>query len=657
MKRDLAKVAELATAIRVLSAQAVDAADSGHPGMPLGAADYSAMLWSYFLSFDPSRPDWLNRDRFVLSAGHGSMLIYSLLHLFGYDVPMDQIKQFRQWGSLTPGHPEYGHTQGVETTTGPLGQGFANGVGFALSQKMMGARYDETLFNSHVFGIVSDGDLMEGVASEAASLAGHLKLDNLIYLYDDNLISLAGETKVCFTEDVPTRFKAYGWEVTSCDGHDLEAIASALDTAVASKGKPKIICCRTIIGKGSPSKAGGCGVHGSPLGKDETNKMVAALGWNEQPFTISANVKAFTKEMITAKSEARSAWDKQFSSWQQANKDKADQLSLQLSGELPAKLKDEMLQLFSDGKPEASRSMSGRCIQVIAKHLPGFIGGSADLESSTKTLISGAKEVQAGSMDGRNIRYGVREHGMASMVNGLAYTRQWVPFGSTFLVFSDYLRPTLRIAGLSHIQAIQIFTHDSFWVGEDGPTHQPIEHVQSLRLIPNLYVYRPADGVETAMCYWSALSMKRSPSTLLFTRQNLPALNRASGCTPEMVQKGGYILSGAEHKDLVIIATGSEVQLAVAAAAQNDIKARVVSMPCVELFLDQDKSYRDQVVPPSARVITIEAGTTVGWERFAGKDGLMIGRDTYGASAPGELLAEKFGFTEATVIDRIRNWM
>ena len=657
---NLPALTRLATCIRMLSAQGVEQANSGHPGMPMGAADYAAVLWGGYLRFDPTATDWINRDRFVLSAGHGSMLLYSLLHMFGYDLPMEELEQFRQWGSKTPGHPEYGVTAGVETTTGPLGQGFANGVGMALSQRMMAARYDESLFDGRVYGIVSDGDLMEGVAAEAASLAGHLKLGNLIYLYDDNQISIGGSTDVCFTESVPARFKAYGWQVQEVDGHNMEQIAAALDEAIACTDAPSLICCKTTIGKGSPAKAGSCGVHGAPLGAEELSNTGQALQWDEAPFTVPDDVRSFCESCVTDNKAVHSAWQESFAHWQKENAGLATTLKQQCERTIPESLHAALLAEFSEGVTEASRVMSGKAIQVLAKHLPGFIGGSADLEPSTKTLINDADDVQAGAYHGRNLRFGVREHAMGAMVNGFAYSRHWIPFASTFLVFADYMRPTLRLAALSHLQSLFVFTHDSFWVGEDGPTHQPIETLQSLRLIPNLYVFRPADGMETAMCYLKAVELTSSPSALVFTRQGLPPLERTAGAGPEAVSRGAYVvsehgMSAGEEPELVVIATGSEVHLAQQAVAKVARKVRVVSMPCRELFLEQPDSYRDEVVPPTARVVVVEAGSTSGWEYFTGREGLCIGKDSFGASAPGKVLAEQFGFTVDAVAERIKS--
>jgi transketolase len=659
MKLTEAQLKELALTIRILSAEGVEKANSGHPGMPMGSADYASTLWANYLQVNPQDPGWINRDRFVLSAGHGSMLIYSLLHLFGYDLPMSELKQFRQWESKTPGHPEFGWTAGVDTTTGPLGQGIVNAVGMAMSAKMMAERYGKELFNYNVYGICGDGDLMEGVSSEGASLAGTLGLDNLIFFYDDNEISIGGNTDVCFLESVPKRFEAYNWYVQEIDGHNLSQIAKAIENAQKESSRPSLIVCKTTIGFGSPHKAGTHEVHGAPLGKDELQKTKDNLGWkHSESFFVPEDVKSSLAQVVEAKKKAYADWKNNYAAWSSKNPELAKQLTMHLNKELPTALKDDLVKTLDDGKTDATRNISGKAIQVIAKHLPWFIGGSADLEPSTKTLIKDSKDIQKNAFGGKNIRFGVREHGMGAVANGLAYCKCWAPFTATFLVFVDYMRPTLRLAALSHLQTLFIFTHDSFWVGEDGPTHEPIEQILSLRSIPNLNVYRPADGIEVGLCYYSALSMKDRASTLLFTRQNVVPLKREK-LDQESILKGGYVVSGSAETSLVIIATGSEVALAYDAAqelAKDGIKARVVSLPCQELFLKQDQAYRDSVIPPKAKKVSIEAGLTYGWERIVGGSGLKIGIDHYGASAPGELLAEKFGFTPASVVAKIKAW-
>ncbi|MCI5065122.1 transketolase [bacterium] len=664
----------LAKTLRILSAEAVEQANSGHPGMPMGAADYAALLWSDFLRFDPTAPgsasaseggasshDWLGRDRFVLSAGHGSALLYSLLHLFQYEVSLDDLKQFRQWESITPGHPEFGMTPGVETTTGPLGQGLANGVGLALSEKLLAERYSQELFGNRVFGIVSDGDLMEGVAAEAASLAGHLQLGNITYIYDDNEISIGGGTDVCFTENVAQRFESYGWHVQKCDGHDLPALRAALTAAVAESGRPSIICACTTIGYGSPTKADTSGVHGAPLGADELAATKKALGWEEEgSFSVPEAVTAFCQERVQAKQAERQEWESAFTKWKSNNPEKATQLSAQLAGEVPEALSEELLGTLSGIEKEATRGISGKAIQILAKHLPGFLGGSADLEPSNKTLIKESSDITATSFAGKNIRFGVREHAMGAMVNGLAYTKSWIPFTATFLVFADYMRPTIRLAALSHLQSLFVFTHDSFWVGEDGPTHEPIEHIHSLRIIPNLDVYRPADGMEVAIAYEMAIRTKNRPSALLFTRQNVPQIERGTSFSPDAIRQGAYVVSGEQVTDRVIVATGSEVAIAVE-AAKNLTEAgtpfRVVSAPCLEQYFRLSAEDQAAIIPNGARVVSLEAGITTGWERVTGAAGLQIGIDHYGASAPGGTLAEKYGFTTSAVEQKIQDWI
>lgn len=658
---DANNLTRLATTVRTLSIDAVQKANSGHPGLPMGAADFTSVLWARYLRFNPKDPSWMNRDRFVLSAGHGCMLLYSMLNLFGYDLPMSQIQQFRQWESITPGHPEYGITPGVECTTGPLGQGAANSVGLALSGKMLAARYGSDLFNYRVFALVSDGDLMEGVSAEAGSLAGHLELDNLIYLYDDNKISLAGETDLCFTESVAKRYEAYGWFVQSCDGHNMDEVAACLDKAVSNKGKPSLICCRTILGYGSPHKKNTHEAHGAPLGAEEVKATKTNLGWPEDAqFLVPEDVQTYIASLVEKKVQESTAWKQTFEKWKSANPELAKQLDAQLNKTIDSKLKDELLAAFKEPKKDATRNLSGKAIQVIAKNVPGFVGGSADLDPSTKTAISGGGNVSPENFAGKNIHFGVREHAMGSLANGLAYTQAWIPYTATFLVFSDYMRPAMRVGAISHIQSLYIFTHDSFWVGEDGPTHEPIEHVMSLRLIPNLNVYRPADGIEVAMSYYSALTRKKGPSALIFSRQNVPVLNRPASFSPDDVLKGAYIIKDAAQPKLVVVATGSEVGTAIEAAELLEAEGtptRVVSMPCVELFNAQPEAYKTSLLPLGVKTAVVEAGTTVGWSSLLGRDVKAIGIDHYGASAPGEVLAEKFGFTGKAVKEKLAKWI
>ena len=661
MTLDLANLQKLANTVRTLSIDSIQKANSGHPGLPLGAADFTSVLWANYLRFNPKDPTWINRDRFVLSAGHGCMVLYSMLHLFGYDLPMSQLQSFRQWDSITPGHPEFGMTPGVESTTGPLGQGAANSVGLALSGKMLAARYGADIFNYRVFTLVSDGDLMEGVAAEAASLAGHLKLSNLVYLWDDNKISLAGETEVCFTEDVAKRYESYGWFVQSVDGHDMKAVAAALDKATAQTDKPSLICCRTILGFGSPNKKNTHDVHGAPLGADEVKASKKYLGWPEEAqFLVPDDVKAFCAASIETKVQEQSKWNASYNAWRSANGELAKKLDAQLTRALDPKLKDELLAAFKEPKKDATRNLSGKAIQIISKLVPSFIGGSADLDPSTKTAVSGGGDLEPDNFKGLNLRFGVREHAMGSAANGLAYTQAWIPYTATFLVFSDYMRPAMRVGAISHLQALYIFTHDSFWVGEDGPTHEPIEHTMSLRIIPNMYVFRPADGVEVAMSYYAALNRKNGPSSLLFSRQNLPALSRPASFSPDDVLKGAYALNEVAQPKVVIVATGSEVGAAVEAATALEAEgtpARVVSMPCVELYKQQSESFKEGLLPKGVPTVVVEAGTTIGWSNLLARDVLAIGIDHYGASAPGEVLCEKFGFTGKAIKEKISAWI
>ncbi|MCB9029544.1 MAG: transketolase [Deltaproteobacteria bacterium] len=662
MTIDNEKLKLLANTIRGLAMDAVERANSGHPGMPMGTADMASVLWAHHLRFNPKDPGWMGRDRFVLSAGHGSMLLYSLLHLFGYGLSKSELENFRQWQSLTPGHPEYGLTSGVETTTGPLGQGFANGVGMAIGAKAMQARYDQKLFDYNIYGIVSDGDLMEGVANEAASLAGHLGLGNLIYLYDDNKISIGGHTDVCYTEDVSKKYEALGWHVQSIDGHDYEAVNAALIAAKSEKAKPSIIIARTTIAKGSPNKANTADSHGAPLGAEEVRLSKQELGCpTDQSFYVPEEVGVYCCQLMEQRVSDYDQWKSSFAKWSSSNAELVESFKQQCSAEISASLKKELI-AFAEGvtADTATRALSGQALQILAANMPGLIGGSADLEPSNKTLIKGSPDVTREDFSGKNLRFGVREHAMGAISNGLAYSKNWIPYTATFLVFSDYMRPAMRLAALSHLQTFFIFTHDSFWVGEDGPTHQPIEHCMSIRLMPNMYLYRPADALEVALCYYAGMTRKNAPSTFLFTRQNVPVLKRDSNCTPDDILKGGYVVSGSDCSDLVLVATGSEVgimQDVSEALSKKGISARVVSIPCWELFFEQDQEYQNSVIPAEARKVSLEAGVTAGWERVVGEKGLALGLDHYGASAPGEVLAEKFGFTAEAVLAKMEHWL
>ncbi len=647
-----------ADAIRFLAADAVEKANSGHPGLPMGAADCAFALWGNYLSFNPEDPSWPNRDRFVLSAGHGSMLLYSLLHLFGYDLPLEELKNFRQWGSKTPGHPEFGHTVGVEVTTGPLGQGFANGVGMALASKMAAERFNTAEFSpiDHtVYALVGDGDLQEGISYEAAALAGHLKLGNLVYIYDSNSITIEGKTSLAWSENVAGRFGACGWHVQEIDGHNYEQIIAAIEAAKADKDRPSIIIATTHIAFGSPKCQGSSGAHGSPLGADEIAATRANLGWPHGPFEIPQEVRDICQLRIDELKQKYSAWQRGFEVWHAANPEKSKMWDEMWHKHLPATLAEELLAAVA-GKDGATRSLSGAVLQKAAALIPALVGGSADLSPSNNSDIKGAASVQAGNFGGRNLHFGVREHAMGAVVNGMALYGCFIPYGATFLVFSDYCRPSIRLSALMKLQSLFIFTHDSFFVGEDGPTHQPIEHVASLRLIPGLQVIRPADGTETAMA-WQAALQYGGPTALILTRQKLPVIARAATFTPEDALKGGYVVSSpAGTPDVVIMASGSELHVAAEATvllASQGINARVVSVPCLETFSAQPQEYRSQVLPAGIPRVAFEAGRGESWGRLIGCDGLFIGIEHFGASAPDKVLAEQFGFTTPQVAEKI----
>ncbi len=644
--------------IRMLAVDAIQKANSGHPGLPMGAAPMAYVLWTRFLKHNPRDPKWVDRDRFVLSAGHGSMMLYALLYLTGYDVSLDDLKQFRQWGSITPGHPEAGLTPGVETTTGPLGQGFANAVGMAMAERHLAARFntaEHTVVDHHTYVLVGDGDLMEGVAAEAASLAGHLKLGRLICLYDDNDISLDGPTALSFTEDVGARFAAYGWQVLRVsDGNDLEAIARAIKEAQADTERPSLIMVKTVIGYGSPHKAGTSKVHGSPLGEEEVRLTKENLGWpTEPPFYVPDDVLAHFRQAVERGQQQQAAWQARFEAWAAANTEKAA-LWQQMFADEPTADWDAILPRFEAGEAVATRAASGVVLNAVAEHVPALIGGAADLDSSTKTTIKSSADFQAGQYAGRNIRFGVREHAMGAIVNGMAAHGGLIPYSATFLVFSDYMRGAMRVAALSHFAPIFVFTHDSVAIGEDGPTHQPIEHVMSLRLIPNLDVIRPADPNETAAAWRCAVEMREHPTVLVLTRQKVPTLPPDAGMA-EGVARGAYILADAPNgaPDVLLLATGSEVHLALAARellAEQGVAARVVSMPCWERFERQPQAYRDAVLPPNvAARVAVEAGVTLGWQKWVGERGAIVGVDRFGASAPYRVIMEKFGLTAENV--------
>lgn len=656
------KARRCADAIRILSAEAVDRANSGHPGLPMGAADCAVALWGNFLVFNPEDPRWPNRDRFILSAGHGSMLLYSLLHLFGFNLPMEELKNFRQWGSKTPGHPEFGHTVGVEVTTGPLGQGFANGVGMGIAAKMAAERFNTSDFkpiNHFIYTLLGDGCLQEGISYEAAALAGHLKLGNLIYIYDSNSITIEGKTDLAWSEDVEGRFIAAGWHVVKVDGHDNDQIVAAIAAAKAETDKPSIIIATTHIAYGSPSKQGSSGAHGSPLGKDEIAATRANLGWDAPSFEIPQDVRETCQQRVDELKQSYSVWQRGFGAWHAANPEKSKRWDEMWNKHLPSNLADELLAAVA-GKDGATRALSGTILQKVAELVPSVVGGSADLAPSNNSEIKGSASVQAGSFGGRNLHFGIREHAMGAIMNGMALYGCFIPYGATFLVFADYCRPAIRLSALMGQQAIYIFTHDSFFVGEDGPTHQPIEHVTSLRIIPGLQVIRPADGLETAIAWQSALNCN-GPTALILTRQKLPVIARPASFVAADAAKGGYVVSvPAGPPDVVIMASGSEVHVAVESAttlAAQGIAATVVSVPCLETFLAQSQEYRNQVVPAGVPRVAFEAGRGECWGRLIGCDGLFIGIDHFGASAPDKVLAEQFGFTAPQVAERIKTFL
>jgi len=619
------------------------------------------VLWTRFLRHNPANPLWPDRDRFVLSAGHGSMLLYSLLHLTGYDLPLEELMNFRQWGSRTPGHPEYGLTPGVETTTGPLGQGFANGVGMAIAEAYLAARFNRPghkIVDHYTYAIVSDGDLMEGIASEAASLAGHLRLGKLIYLYDDNRVSIEGSTDLAFTEDRGQRFQAYGWHVQRVDGYDLEAIAAAIRAAQRDP-RPSLIMARTHLAYGSPHKQNDAKAHGAPLGEEEVRLTKENLGWpTEPPFFIPEEALARFRQALERGHAWEAEWRARFDAYAAEYPDLAEEWRMAMAGELPPGW-DAALPVFKpeDG-PMATRAASGKVLNAIAPRLPTLIGGSADLAPSTKTYLEGLGDFGAEDRLGRNLHFGVREHAMGGILNGMALHGGVIPFGGTFLVFSDYMRPSIRMAAMMGLHVIYVFSHDSLWIGEDGPTHQPVEQLAALRAIPNLTVIRPADANETVVAWRVALEQRSGPVALILSRQSLPILDRTSLAPAEGLVRGAYVLAEAEggRPDLILIATGSEVHLALEAQkllAERGVRARVVNMPSWELFDRQPESYRRAVLPPEVTArLAIEAGVSQGWHRYVGPAGDVLGIERFGASAPYKVLQEKFGFTAEDVAQR-----
>jgi transketolase len=663
--------------IRFLSVDAVQKANSGHPGLPMGAAAPAYVLWTRFLRHNPSDPAWPDRDRFVLSAGHGSMLLYSLLHLTGYDLPLEQIKQFRQWGSLTPGHPESHLTKGVEATTGPLGQGIGNAVGMALAEAHLAARFNRPghdIINHYTYVLAGDGDMMEGVQAEAVSLAGHLKLGKLIVLYDDNGVSLAGSTSVSFNEDVRARFAAYGWHVQAVEnGNDLGAVDKALRATQQVGDRPSLIAVRTVIGYGAPHKQGTFHVHGSPLGPDEVKAAKENLGWPvEPPFLVPGDVSAHFSKAVERGSKEQDDWRRRLAAYQAAFPDLAAELTRRMAGALPAAWDADLPAFAHDPKGLATRKASEGVMQALAKKLPELVGGSADLDPSTFTWLKGqgdfapASQPQEGvqgavggawDYSGRNVHFGVREHAMGAVVNGMAYHGGVIPYGSTFLVFSDYMRGAVRLSALARLGSIWVYTHDSIGVGEDGPTHQPVEHFLALRAIPDLLFIRPGDANETAWAWKIAIRNRHRPTAMALTRQNVPTLDRSVYASAEGLTRGAYVLNtraGAARPNIILIATGSEVQHIVAAEpilAAKGITARLVSMPCWELFEEQSAEYRESVLPRSVTArLAVEMGCSLGWERWTGTDGATVTLDRFGASAPGEVLMKELGFTTERVV-------
>ncbi|GAB4244145.1 MAG: transketolase [Thermoleophilia bacterium] len=652
------------TTIRTLAMDAVQKANSGHPGMPMGTAPMAHLLWSRHLKYDPAVPDWPDRDRFVLSAGHGSMLLYSLLHLTGYAVSLDDIKSFRQWGSITPGHPENVLTPGVEVTTGPLGQGFANGVGLAMAESFLAATFNREGFpvvDHRVYGIVSDGDLMEGISHEAASLAGHLRLGKLVYFYDSNHISIDGATEQTFTEDVRARFEAYAWHVQYVeDGNDLRALENALTEAIEDP-RPSLIVVRTHIGYGSP-KQDDAAAHGAPLGEEAVRETKERFGWpSDETFLIPDEAYEAYAEQVRAGRKAREEWERLLAQYREAHPDLAENFDTALAGDLPKGWEEKLPSFSPDDGPMATRSASGKVLNAIAGEIPNLIGGSADLAASNNTYLEGLGDFQPDSRAGRNIFFGVREHAMGAAANGMALHGGIIPYAATFLIFSDYMRPAVRLAALSHAASIFIWTHDSVGLGEDGPTHQPIEHLASLRAMPRMVVIRPADAAETAQAWRVALERKDGPVGLVLTRQKLPVLERGrSGlASAEGLIRGGYVLAEtAGDLDVILIATGSEVHVALEAREvlwEGGVGARVVSLPSWELFDEQDADYRAEVLPPDVTArVSIEAAATYGWERYVGSSGRMVGIDRFGASAPGDRVLHELGISVENVVGAAR---
>ena len=653
----------IANTIRGLSVDGVAAANSGHPGMPLGMADVCAVLWSEHMNFNPKNPKWLNRDRFILSAGHGSMLIYSLLHLYGYDLSMDDLKAFRQWGSKTPGHPENFVTAGVETTTGPLGQGVANAVGFALAEASLAARYNREgseIIDHYTYVVAGDGCLQEGISHEACSFAGHNKLGKLIMLYDSNNITIDGPTHISFTEDTRKRFEAYGWQVLEIDGHDYDQINTAIAEAKKEKSKPSIIICKTIIGFGSPNRAGTSKAHGEPFPAEEIELMKEKLGLpKDKSFFVPNEISDLRAKTQEKGENLENKWNELWENYKNKNQEAAKELENSIKGEISKEALD--IPQFGSEKAIATRSASGAVLNHIAKYIPQLMGGSADLTPSNNTLPAGEESFSPENPKGRYIRYGVREHGMAAIMNGMALHGGVLPYSGTFFVFSDYMRPAMRMSALMEQQVVYVLTHDSIGLGEDGPTHQPEAHLWAYRMIPNMTVIRPMDANETAEAWKSALKNKKGPTCLVLTRQNLPVYDRAGlgWAKSEEAQKGGYVLCEDKDFEAIIIATGSEVELAVEAKAklnEQGVKVRIVSMPSTNIFDEQPQEYKESVLPKNIlKRVAVEAGVTLGWYKYVGLEGRVIGLDRFGASAPYKTLYKEFGITTDAIVKAVNS--
>jgi len=648
--------------IRFLSADGVQKANSGHPGLPMGAAAIAYVVWTNHLKINPANPQWIDRDRFILSGGHGSMLLYSLLHLSGHALSLEDLKQFRQWGSLTPGHPEYGLTPGIETTTGPLGQGFSNGVGMAIAEAHLAAEFNRDgheIVNHYTYAIVTDGDLMEGVASEAASLAGTLSLGKIIYLYDDNNISIEGSTDLTFTEDCSKRFEAYGWHVQKIeDGNNVEQIDAAIQSAKKDP-RPSLIICPTIIGFGLPTKQGTAKAHGEPAGEEELRTAKKNVGWPaDQDFYIPEDVREHFLEIREKGKATERQWQDTFNKYKDQHPDLAQEFQRRINQDLPQGWDADLIQFDKDQKGMATRKSSGEILNQLADKMPELMGGSADLAPSNNTWLNISAAFQKNNTSGRNLHYGVREHAMGAVVNGMAYHKGILPYGATFLVFSDYMRGALRISALSHLRTIWVFTHDSIGLGEDGPTHQPVEHLAALRAIPNFSVIRPCDANEVRAAWIAAVNRSQGPTALVFTRQNVPTLDRTKFAAAEGLFKGAYVLAdlGSKDPEIILMASGSEVHLIIEAGMQLSEAGhavRLVSFPSWDLFENQNQVYKDSVLPPTIKKrLSIEAGICMGWEKWVGECGICLGMKTFGASAPANKLFQEFGITAERVLEQ-----